>query len=68
MHKKIIKFVLCLIGLASVLAGIYYFFQKKKQSQLNCVAEKNEKDEAEDIVDFLDLSNLKFSRHYVDLR
>ena len=66
MVKKVFKLILCLIGLGTVIAGIYYFFSKKNKNNL----EKELLAEEEDLetTDFFDLSSLKFSRHYVDLR
>ena len=63
--KKLLKLTLCLIGIASVAAGIYYYLTKKKHS---LTPQEEPSDEEDDSTDFLDLSNLKFSRHYVDLR
>ena len=66
--KKILKLTLCLIGIASVAIGIYYYFTKKKHSSNTEKALNSFSEEEEDSTDFLDLSSLKFSRHYVDLR
>ena len=67
MVKKVFKLILCLIGLGTVIAGIYYFFSKQNKNNLEKeLADKEEEDL--ETTDFFDLSNLKFSRHYVDLR
>ena len=67
MFKKIIKLILCLIGLVTFLGSIYYFFSKKKKAPAPDEEQNFKEDFVED-TDFFDLSNLKFSRHYVDLR
>ena len=70
MSKKLFKILICLAGIAAILAGIIYFISNKKKNTE--VMEDDEEFETEeehlDAVDALDLSSLKFSRHYVDLR
>lgn len=70
MSKKLLKTLLCLIAVASCIAGVIYFINHKKK--LSDTLEEDddfeEKEETLDAVDALDLSSLKFSRHYVDLR
>lgn len=70
MSKKVLKVLVCLAAIAAVIAGVVCFINSKKK---NDTAEddnefESEKDEDLDAVDALDLSSLKFSRHYVDLR
>lgn len=68
MAKKILKIVLCIVCVTSVISGFIYFFQKRKTKDQMF---KNTDCEPEDVLkaeDALDLSSLKFSRHYVDLR
>lgn len=70
MSKKLLKVLVFLAGIAAVIAGVVYFINSKKKS--DTVEDDNEfeteDDEDLDAVDALDLSSLKFSRHYVDLR
>lgn len=70
MSKKLLKVLVFLAGIAAVIAGVVYFINSKKKS--DPVEDDNEfeteDDEDLDAVDALDLSSLKFSRHYVDLR
>ena len=70
MSKKILKVLVCLAGIAAVIAGVVYFINSKKKN--DTVEDDNEfkTEDDEDLaaVDALDLSSLKFSRHYVDLR
>ena len=67
MVEKVIKLILCLIGFTAVIAGIYYFFSKKNKNNLEKEPSTVEEEDLE-TTDFFDLSSLKFSRHYVDLR
>lgn len=70
MSKKLLKVLVFLAGIAAVIAGVVYFINSKKKS--DTVEDDNEfeteDDEDLDAVNALDLSSLKFSRHYVDLR
>lgn len=70
MSKKLLKVLVFLASIAAVIAGVVYFINSKKKS--DTVEDDNEfeteDDEDLDAVDALDLSSLKFSRHYVDLR
>ena len=56
-----------MIGICGIFAGIYYCFSKKD----NPASREDDQEDGDDpdySTDFADLSNLKFSRHYVDLR
>ena len=70
MSKKIVKILIIFAGIATFIAGVIYFINQKKAKEN--VLEKNEDTKIEeehlDAMDALDLSSLKFSRHYVDLR
>ena len=68
MTKKVLKIIFCIIGIITVGAGIYYYFSGKKKEYI--FQDSPEEEEADSIhySDALDLSSLKFSRHYVDLR
>ena len=70
MFKKLLKIMICLAGIAAAAAGIYYFISRKKEE--DNVSEESETSESEedhlDAANALDLSSLKFSQHYVDLR
>ena len=70
MSKKLLKVLVFLAGIAAVIAGVVYFINSKKKN--DTVEDDNEfkTEDDEDLaaVDALDLSSLKFSRHYVDLR
>lgn len=70
MSKKLLKTLLCLAAIASFIAGVIYFIHYKKKR--NPISEEDddfeEEEETLDAGDALDLSSLKFSRHYVDLR
>ena len=70
MSKKTLKVLLAIVAIASVIAGVIYFINNKKNKvALDDEEEGNEpKEEHLDAADALDLSSLKFSRHYVDLR
>lgn len=70
MAKKIIKVGLCLLGIASVILGIITIIQRIKAKNHNAqdVNADSETEEQLNAEDALDLSSLKFSRHYVDLR
>ena len=59
-----------LAGITAIVAGVIYFFNNKKKKE-ELLEEENEFEIEEDhldAMDALDLSSLKFSRHYVDLR
>ena len=70
MSKKLVKILICLAGIVAVIAGVIYYFNNKKAK--DDAYEEEEEDTVEedhlDATDALDLSSLKFSRHYVDLR
>lgn len=72
MSKKILKVILCIAGAAAVLVGILYFLKSKKEKSDTeaSVQEDNTKpvEETLDAREAIDFSDLKFSRHYVDLR
>lgn len=70
MTKKIIKIVLCIVCVTSVISGFIYFFQKRKtrDQMLTDTDSDSETEDALKAEEALDLSSLKFSRHYVDLR
>lgn len=72
MSKKILKTLLCLAGIAAIIAGVIYFIANKKKENNICEEEDESEFETEDETldagDALDLSSLTFSRHYVDLR
>ena len=67
MSKKILKTLLWLIGITTLIAGIVYCISnKKKNADLH--GEDETEDDDLDAMNTLDLSSLKFSRNYVDLR
>lgn len=70
MCKKILKILLVAAGIAAFVAGIVYFINSKKENDDVSMEEDDFDTEEEhlDAMDALDLSSLKFSRHYVDLR
>ena len=70
MCKKILKILLVAAGIAAFAAGIVYFINSKKENDDVSMEEDDFDTEEEhlDAMDALDLSSLKFSRHYVDLR
>lgn len=70
MSKKILKVLVVVAGIAAFIAGIVYFMNSKKKADDVSAEEDNFETEEEhlDAMDALDLSSLKFSRHYVDLR
>ena len=71
MSKKVIKVLICLTAIAAGIAGIYYLIisLRKKEDTPDIMEEDLEEEEEHlDADDALDLSSLKFSRHYVDLR
>ena len=68
MFKKTLKVLFAVAAVFTVIAGVIYFINNKKNT---VSAEDEELDPEEDHLDAaeaLDLSSLKFSRHYVDLR
>ena len=70
MSKKILKVLAVLASIATIVAGVIYFINSKKLD-LDLQDEEYEfetEEEHLDAMDALDLSSLKFSRHYVDLR
>ena len=70
MSKKILKVLVVVAGIAAFIAGIIYFMNSKKKADDVSTEEDDFEPEEEhlDAMDALDLSSLKFSRHYVDLR
>lgn len=70
MSKKVLKVLLVLAGIAAFVAGVVYFINSKKNAEADSLEEDDFDNEEEhlDAMDALDLSSLKFSRHYVDLR
>ena len=70
MSKKLLKTLVVLAGIVAFVAGVIYFFNNKKRKE-ELLEEEDEfelEDDHLDAMDALDLSSLKFSRHYVDLR
>ena len=70
MSKKYVKILICFTGIATFIASIIYFIHQKKAKE-NVLEEAEDTETSEehlDAIDALDLSSLKFSRHYVDLR
>ena len=70
MSKKVLKVLAFLAGIAAIIAAVIYFINSKKKEE-ELMEEENEfetEDDHLDAMDALDLSSLKFSRHYVDLR
>lgn len=70
MSKKLLKVLAVLAGITAIIAGVIYFINNKKRKE-ELLKEENEFEIEEDhldAMDALDLSSLKFSRHYVDLR
>lgn len=70
MSKKVLKVLLVLAGIAAFVAGVVYFINSPKNAEADSLEEDDFDNEEEhlDAMDALDLSSLKFSRHYVDLR
>ena len=70
MSKKLLKVLVIAAGIAAFVAGIIYFMNsKKKADDISAEVDDFEAEEEHlDAMDALDLSSLKFSRHYVDLR
>ena len=70
MSKKLLKVLVAVAGIAAFVAGIIYFMNSKKKANDISAEEDDFESEEEhlDAMDALDLSSLKFSRHYVDLR
>ena len=70
MSKKVLKVLFVLAGIAAFVAGVVYFINSKKNAEADSLEEDDFDNEEEhlDAMDALDLSSLKFSRHYVDLR
>ena len=70
MSKKILKIIAFLAGIAALIASVIYFINRRKKEE-EILEDENEfdtEDDHLDSMDALDLSSLKFSRHYVDLR
>ena len=70
MSKKSIKILICFISIATFIAGVIYFIKQKKakENMLDKAEDTDIEEKNLDAMDALDLSSLKFSRHYVDLR
>lgn len=70
MSKKTLKILLAVFGAVAIIATVIYFIINKKNKNAISQEEENFEPEEEhlDAADALDLSSLKFSRHYVDLR
>lgn len=70
MSKKTLKILLAVVGAITIIAGVIYFIiNKKNKSVISADEEEFEPEEEHlDAADALDLSSLKFSRNYVDLR
>ena len=68
MGKKLLHLILLLSGITAICIGVYYFFTKKKVEKELWEDENDDDFDSMDLKDMLDFSNLKFSRHYVDLR
>ena len=67
MSKKFLKIFICFISISTFIAGIIYFMKQKKAKE-NMSEETETEEENLDSMNALDLSSLKFSHHYVDLR
>ena len=70
MAKKIVKIVLFILSVTAVILGAVYVFKNyiKKEESPETMDGEDEAEEHLEAKDALDLSSLKFSRHYVDLR
>ena len=69
MSKKAVKFVIAVVGVAiSIAAVICFIYSKKAKTTSSDEILESEPEEELDAADALDLSSLKFSQHYVDLR
>lgn len=70
MSKKSLKILLCLTSIAAFITAVIYVLthKKKKATPTEDAASAIPQEETLDAGDALDLSSLKFSRHYVDLR
>lgn len=70
MSKKTLKILLAVVGAITIIAGVIYFIINKKNKSVISTDEEEFEPEEEhlDAADALDLSSLKFSRNYVDLR
>ncbi len=70
MSKKTLKFLVAIAGVAAFIIGVIYFINSKKAKDtvVNDEDDFTPEEEHLDAADALDLSSLKFSRHYVDLR
>ena len=69
MSKKTLKVLLAVTAVFTIIAGVIYFINAKKNKVTLEEEEEIEPEEEHlDAADALDLSSLKFSRHYVDLR
>ncbi len=71
MAKKLVKIICCLLGVTGVILGVFFFLKKrnnKKTPSEAPSADAHDDEEHLNAEDALDLSSLKFSRHYVDLR
>ena len=68
MSKKTLKILVAIAGIVAFIAGVIYFINNKKSKDTIVEEELEPESEHIDAADALDLSSLKFSRHYVDLR
>lgn len=68
MSKKTLKILVAIAGIVAFIAGVIYFINNKKAKDTIVEEELEPESEHLDAADALDLSSLKFSRHYVDLR
>ena len=68
MSKKTLKILVAIAGIIAFIAGVIYFINNKKAKDTIVEEELEPESEHLDAADALDLSSLKFSRHYVDLR
>lgn len=68
MSKKTLKILVAIVGIVAFIAGVIYFINNKKAKDTIVEEELEPESEHLDAADALDLSSLKFSRHYVDLR
>lgn len=68
MSKKTLKILVAIAGIVAFIAGVIYFINNKKAKDTIVEEELEPESEHIDAADALDLSSLKFSRHYVDLR
>ena len=70
MSKKALKILVTLAAVITFIAGVIYLINSKRNKVTVCEGcdDCDANEEHLDAADALDLSSLKFSRHYVDLR